>query len=279
MSRAARSVPRSRARRSCPCGSWPASAPASPAGSLCRTRGNGLGVLCLAGGASLLGLHGSGRTGGAGAGLVRAWRSPPDARSSGCAPSGSRRRGSNGRGSSRSTARVERVETLAAKGDLRLTLAPLDAGLPPRVRVSAPDSEERARALPKAPSSPCARGCRRRRRWRCPDGHDFARDAWFRGIGGSRPGARADRAEGAGGGERPRRASRTGSAGISAARLPERSGGIATALATGDQNAVGEEDAEAMRRSGLTHLLSVSGLHIAAVVGGGDAADSEAAGA
>jgi hypothetical protein len=28
-----------------------------------------------------------------------------------------------------------------------------------------------------------------------------------------------------------------------------------------------EEDAEAMRRSGLAHLLSVSGLHIAAVVG------------
>ena len=32
------------------------------------------------------------------------------------------------------------------------------------------------------------------------------------------------------------------------AQLPDRSGGIATALVTGDQNAVGEEDAEAMRR-------------------------------
>jgi competence protein ComEC len=50
------------------------------------------------------------------------------------------------------------------------------------------------------------------------------------------------------------------------ARLPESSGGIAVALATGDQNAVDQEDAEAMRRSGLTHLLSVSGLHIAAAV-------------
>ena len=39
------------------------------------------------------------------------------------------------------------------------------------------------------------------------------------------------------------------------------------ALAVGDQAGVGEEDAEAMRRSGLTHLLSVSGLHIAAAVG------------
>lgn len=36
---------------------------------------------------------------------------------------------------------------------------------------------------------------------------------------------------------------------------------------TGDQNAVDEQNAEAMRRSGLTHLLSVSGLHIAAAVG------------
>jgi competence protein ComEC len=50
-------------------------------------------------------------------------------------------------------------------------------------------------------------------------------------------------------------------------RLPGSAGTIATALATGDQNAVSEEDAEAMRRSGLAHLLSVSGLHITAVVG------------
>ena len=33
-------------------------------------------------------------------------------------------------------ARVEGVETLTAKGDLRLTLAPADSALPPRVRVS-----------------------------------------------------------------------------------------------------------------------------------------------
>jgi competence protein ComEC len=50
-------------------------------------------------------------------------------------------------------------------------------------------------------------------------------------------------------------------------QLPGSSGAIADALATGDQNVVSEEDAEAMRRSGLTHLLSVSGLHIAAVIG------------
>jgi len=49
-------------------------------------------------------------------------------------------------------------------------------------------------------------------------------------------------------------------------QLPPSSAGIAIALAAGDQNGVEEADAEAMRRSGLTHLLSVSGLHIAAVV-------------
>ena len=35
----------------------------------------------------------------------------------------------------------------------------------------------------------------------------------------------------------------------------------------GDRGAISEEDAEALRRSGLAHLLSVSGLHVTAVVG------------
>ncbi len=51
------------------------------------------------------------------------------------------------------------------------------------------------------------------------------------------------------------------------AQLPASEGGIAAALATGDQSGIPEEDAEAMRRSGLAHLLSVSGLHLTAVVG------------
>ena len=43
--------------------------------------------------------------------------------------------------------------------------------------------------------------------------------------------------------------------------------GIAVALATGDQGAIAEADAEAMRRSGLAHLLSISGLHVTALIG------------
>lgn len=164
------------------------------------------------------------------------------------------------------TAQVEKVQTLTARGDIRLTLAPLDAGLPPRIRVSAPLSEARAGLAPGAVVAMRAR-LTGPPPMALPGGHDFARDSWFRGEGGT------GRAMGPIEVKMPAEAT-----GLDALRarldrhirgqLPERSGGIATALVTGDQNAVGEEDAEAMRRSGLTHLLSVSGLHLAAVVGG-----------
>jgi competence protein ComEC len=50
-------------------------------------------------------------------------------------------------------------------------------------------------------------------------------------------------------------------------RLGGGEGAVAAALATGDQGAIPDADAEAMRASGLAHLLSVSGLHLTAVVG------------
>ena len=99
-----------------------------------------------------------------------------------------------------------------------------------------------------------------------PGTHDFARDAWFKGLGAV---GRAlgdvevvDPATPSG-----LDALRERLGGHIRERLPGSAGSIASALATGDQGAVTEEDAEAMRRSGLAHLLSVSGLHIAAVVG------------
>jgi competence protein ComEC len=98
-----------------------------------------------------------------------------------------------------------------------------------------------------------------------PGTYDFARDAWFNGLGavGKTLGPIAVLKPAAPAGldgvrEKLRR--------HVASRLPPSSAGIAIALVTGDQNAVGQDDADAMRRSGLTHLLSVSGLHIAAVV-------------
>ncbi|MGN6155658.1 MAG: ComEC/Rec2 family competence protein [Sphingomicrobium sp.] len=162
-------------------------------------------------------------------------------------------------------ARVEKVEPLVAKGDVRLTLAPSDPKLPPRVRVSAAvgdspagltdGAQVRVRARLTGPPSMAL-----------PGTYDFARDAWFRQIGavgralgeieqlqpGDTRGLNELR-------ERLGRHIRE--------QLPGPAGGIATALANGDQNAVGKDDAEAMRRSGLTHLLSVSGLHIAAAIG------------
>jgi competence protein ComEC len=162
-------------------------------------------------------------------------------------------------------ASVAKIESRAAKGDLRLTLVPAAADLPPLVRVSMPEKDapgglgNSARIRVKArlqPPPPMA----------LPGSHDFARDAWFQGIGGvgraigpiaivePSPGGGLDELR-----DRLGRHIRT--------QLPGASGGIATALATGDQAAVNEQDADAMRRSGLAHLLSVSGLHIAAVVG------------
>ena len=162
-------------------------------------------------------------------------------------------------------ARVEKVEPLVAKGDVRLTVAPSGPKLPPRVRVSlpaedapkllSPGAEIRVRARLVGPPAMAL-----------PGSYDFARDAWFRGIGG------VGRALGPLQLIEPGRAG--GLDGLRARlgqhireRLPGPAGGIATALANGDQNAVDQDDADAMRRSGLTHLLSVSGLHIAAAIG------------
>ena len=162
-------------------------------------------------------------------------------------------------------ARVEKVEPLVAKGDVRLSLAPSDPTLPPRVRVSAPAQD--------APAG-LGDGAQLRIRARLtgpppmalPGTYDFARDAWFRRIGG------VGRALG-----KPELLAPGDRKGLNALRdrlgrhirdkLPGPAGGIATALANGDQNAVDKDDADAMRRSGLTHLLSVSGLHIAAAIG------------
>jgi competence protein ComEC len=165
-------------------------------------------------------------------------------------------------------AEVLKAERLAARDTLRLTLAPRDPALPRTVRVSMPRDEGTAFG-PKL-----GHGAVIRLRVRLtppmpmilPGTHDFARDAWFKGLG----------ATGRMLGEitlvRPAETS-----GLDALRrrldshirsqLGPSEGGIATAIATGDQGSVLEEDAEAMRRSGLAHLLSVSGLHIAAAVG------------
>ncbi|MEO8454493.1 MAG: ComEC/Rec2 family competence protein [Sphingomicrobium sp.] len=160
--------------------------------------------------------------------------------------------------------RVESVDYLAAKGTVRLMVAPSGTTLPPRVRISldqedlpagiAPGAEIQVKARI-APPPPMA----------LPGTYDFARDAWFKKIGGvgkTLGAVTVMKAAEPHGFERARTLLRQ----HITERLPPNSAGIAIALVTGDQNAVDQNDADAMRRSGLTHLLSVSGLHIAAVV-------------
>jgi competence protein ComEC len=158
---------------------------------------------------------------------------------------------------------VETVEHLAARQKVRVTLHPSTPGLPPRVRISIDDDKAppgiapgarislRARFAPPPPMA-------------LPGTYDFARDAWFQGLGGvGKPlGGVTVVSPQAHGLDLARDSLRR----HIEDRLPQSPAGIAVALATGDQNAVDQDDADAMRRAGLTHLLSVSGLHIAAVV-------------
>lgn len=166
---------------------------------------------------------------------------------------------------------VVRVDPLPARDMVRVTLAPQGAGetargdvaLPPRVRVNIATADVpaglgegailRLGARLMRPAPPAV-----------PGAYDFARVAWFSGLGATgrafapiavlRPGV-------SGGGLRRRLSAHIQT------QVPGSPGGIAAALATGDTGAIGEADAEAMRRSGLAHLLSVSGLHITAAVG------------
>jgi competence protein ComEC len=159
---------------------------------------------------------------------------------------------------------VEAVDHLAARQIVRLTVHPASVGLPPHLRISIDEDKlplgiavgaqirVRARVAPPPPMA-------------LPGTYDFARDAWFKGLGGVGKALGPVTVVAPGqphGLDRTRDALRRHIEG----RLSENPAGIAVALATGDQNAVDQDDADAMRRSGLTHLLSVSGLHIAAVV-------------
>lgn len=175
-------------------------------------------------------------------------------------------------------ARVERIEPLPARDLLRLRLAPLSTiaapdarprfviPLPRHLRLNLATADAPAGLVPGAtlrlsarlmpPPEPAV-----------PGAFNYARTAWFDGIGATGrgfapvrilthgqpsalPGLRAALSS--------HIQTRTGGGGA---------GGIAAALATGDQGAIPLADTEAMRRSGLAHLLSVSGLHITAAVG------------
>ncbi len=161
-------------------------------------------------------------------------------------------------------ARVERVEPLVARELVRLTLAPIDApALPRRVRVNLAEADVpagltrravirlRARLLPPPDAA-------------VPGAYSYARAAWFAGVGATGRGFAPVRIVSPGDVELGLRATLTRHI---TERVAGSAGGVAAALATGDVGSIAEEDAEAMRAAGLAHLLSVSGLHITAVVG------------
>ncbi len=165
--------------------------------------------------------------------------------------------------------RVESVQPMAAEARIRLVVAPEGTGLPARLRVNVDED--------KAPAGIEVGARIRVRAWMmppphaaAPGGYDFARAAWFQRLGGT--GRASEIAIVQLAAERSWRALLSDwrnrlSAHIRGSLGSGAEGAIAAALATGDQYGLSEADAEAMRRSGLAHLLSVSGLHLTAVVG------------
>lgn len=176
------------------------------------------------------------------------------------------------------TGRLVRVEQRAEAG-LRLTLAPeaieglASEALPARVRIvvrlketfqpPAPGQTVRIAARLQPPPLPAE-----------PGGYDFARAAWFRGIGGvgfavgppvvvesSRPIGVPTRMAVFIEQTREVIAERI------RAGLGGREGALLVALVTGDRSAIPEATVEALRDAGLSHVLAISGLHMAVVAG------------
>ena len=162
---------------------------------------------------------------------------------------------------------LERIEQ-PAEQRVRLVVATREPGgvRAIRVRLNLPDEADRpeiaegatvllrARLMPPAPPM-------------LPGSYDFARTAWFAGIA----------ATGRVVGEVTIVAAAQPGGGIGAvqaslsrhirSKLGGSPGTIAAAFASGDRGAIAEADDAAMRDAGLTHLLSVSGLHVSAVAG------------
>lgn len=179
----------------------------------------------------------------------------------------------------RITGFVELVESREA-GGIRLTLRPTSieglapAAVPGRVRVSVKEPGDAgvlvgdhvgldARLVPPPVAS-------------VPGGFDFARHAFYKGIGGvgfAKDGPVATQLD-----ESVERSYALEAANAVArlrqgigqrvqAALPGQTGAVAVALITGERSGIAEETNEAYRASGLFHILSISGLHMA-IMGG-----------
>ena len=165
------------------------------------------------------------------------------------------------------TGRVLERQEQPAQQRVRLVLAMRDAasGTARKIRVNVPQEHARAdyaegavvrlRARLAPPAPPML-----------PGGYDFARRAWFDGLAAT--GSVAGPIELI---EPPPDAAGLASLHRSLAahvrgQVDGPAGSIAAAFASGDRGAISLSDEEAMRDSGLTHLLSISGVHVSAVI-------------
>ncbi|MBM3510936.1 MAG: ComEC family competence protein [Alphaproteobacteria bacterium] len=146
-----------------------------------------------------------------------------------------------------------------------VTIAGLDpARTPRRLRLTdriaqnqdlAPGDRVRIPAMLLPPPEPVA-----------PGTYDFARDAWFQGVGAV--GFTLGRAERLASAESRAIATlRHHIGGRIREALPGSMGSIAAALIIGERAAIPQADLDALRDSGLAHLLSISGLHMTLVAG------------
>ncbi|MCT2399518.1 ComEC family competence protein [Novosphingobium sp. HK4-1] len=166
------------------------------------------------------------------------------------------------------TGRVLEREEQPAHGRDRLFLAMREPGSdrPIRIRVNLPHDVDslrpgigavirfKARLMPPAPPM-------------LPGAYNFARAAWFSGIVATGTVLKPIEIVEPGPGEGGIAVLRARLARHVLGRIAPGEAGIAAALATGDRGGIAEEDAQAMRDAGLAHLLSISGLHVSAVIG------------
>lgn len=99
-----------------------------------------------------------------------------------------------------------------------------------------------------------------------PGGYDFARTAWFSGIAATGSVLGTPKVLDPGGDEGSLPKLQRSLSRHVRENLQGSPGAIAAAFASGDRGAIAPEDEDAMRDAGLTHLLSISGLHVSAVI-------------
>ena len=163
---------------------------------------------------------------------------------------------------------LERIEQ-PADDRTRLVLATRDReGRAMRVRVNVPLERDdpafregavvrmQARLMPPAPPM-------------LPGGYDFARAAWFEGFAATGSAQGPVELVAAGEGEAWLAPLQRRLAAHVRSQLDGSPGAIAAAFASGDRGAIDRADEDAMRDAGLTHLLSISGVHVSAVVAAG----------